>query len=326
MDHHITHAVAQFISQTADLSAGVVSVSYNSENGTSANSQGPPTLSYIEFGGTTRRRGGRLYARRLTNEECIRAVEEGGVKGEDACPICLDEEMKQPVQLIHFEKRSGPRKANLCKTAMCFSCLQNCIKSQKPQQRGLIRPQCPCCRGDIYKAVTLSKPNVVLNLPAFKPLTYGDLIVDATRLSLTFNVDRTRHEAGGYIINNWRILTPVESASPSNMMFVDSHEDWEALFNTSGVTQFRLNSVYNNFPTQREIFVALKQKLDELNERGDIPSVYRLSLEEYLAEEKAKAARNTVVDLTDSPVKKKRKKAVEQSAGCCGSCSKPSSK
>ena len=305
----------------------------NLSGNTSANSlirSGPPIVIPIDrmMHVATRRR--RVFAKRLTNAECIRTVEENDVTGEDACPICMEEKMKHPVRLIHHDKRGGDGKANLCKTAMCFSCLQDCIKSQKPQRfSDLIRPQCPCCRGDIYKAVTLTKPNVVLDLPTFRPLTYDDLFRDATRLQLTLNNDRIRHEAGGYVINEWRILTPVESVSPSNLTLVDSHDDFETLYNTVGGREFRSRCPYRNFPNEREIMEALCKKIGQLNEHSNIPRVYRLSLEVYLAEQKAKAT--SVVDLTDSPVKKKgpkrkkRKKNSEESAGCCGPCSKPSS-
>ena len=70
---------------------------------------------------------------------------------------------------------------------------------------------------------------------------------------------------------------------------------------------------------------ALKRKIGKLKELSNLPSVYRLTLEDYLVEQKTKAELSTVVDLTDSPKKKKRKKAKKESAGCCGSCSKPSS-
>ncbi|MAD25245.1 MAG: hypothetical protein CMO44_13835 [Verrucomicrobiales bacterium] len=321
MNEHILNAVAHFLNRVGgDDDDDMEVVVLNSTNGASANSQGPPV-----FRVTTRPRRSamRLYARRLTNDECLRAVEEGGVTGEDACPICLEEKMKQPVQLIHHDKRGGDGKANLCKTAMCFSCLQDCIKTQKPQQRGLIRPQCPCCRGNIYKAVTLTEPNVVLDIPNFHPLTYGVLLRDAARLSLTFGYDRLRREAGGWNITKWAIQTPVESRAK---IYMKAYTQWNALFNNAGSTMFR--SQFQNFPEQREIMEALKRKIEKLNELSNIPRVLRLTLEDYLAEEKAKAARNTVVDLTDSPKKKKRKKAkaVEESAGCCGSCSKPSSK
>ena len=322
MNEHIIGAVRNFLSSRGVADANDMEVVVvNSTNGASANSQRLPRLLNVRV--TTRTVvPKRKFEKRLTDEECLRAVEEGGVKGKDACHICLDEEMKQPVQLIHFEKKKGDGKANFCKTAMCFSCLQGCIKSQKPQDRGLIRPQCPCCRGNIYKAVPLSEPNVVLNLPAFQPLTYDVLLRDAARLSLTFGYDRIRREAGGWNITKWAIQTPVESRAKM-YMHVSRSNSWNALFKNAGSTMFR--SQFQNFPEQREIMEALKRKIGKLKELSNLPSVYRLTLEDYLVEQKTKAELSTVVDLTDSPKKKKRKKAKKESAGCCGSCSKPSS-
>ncbi len=322
MNEHILNAVGHFLNARIPGDDDMEVVLVNSTNGASANSQGPPRLVGVHV--TTRRRATpkRKFEKRLTDEECLRAVEEGGVTGEDACPICLYEEMKQPVQLIHFDIKSGDGKANLCKTAMCVSCLQDCIKSQKPQEHGLIRPQCPCCRGNIYKAVTLTKPNVVLNLPAFQPLTYGTLLRDATRLSLTFGYDRIRREAGGWNITKWAIQTPVESHTK---IYMHVYTNWHAVYHVTGSLTLTWRSEFQNFPEQREIMVALKKKLDELNERSDLPIVYRLSLEDYITRYKTKAELSTVVDLTDSPKKKKRKKAKKESAGCVGSCSKPSS-
>lgn len=323
MNHHILSAVAHFLNARIPGDDDMEVVLVNSTNGASANSQGPPRLVGVHV--TTRRRAApkRKFEKRLTDEECLRAVEEGGVTGKDACPICLDEQMKQPVQLIHFDKKEGDGKANFCKTAMCFSCLQDCIKSQKPQDRGLIRPQCPCCRGNVYKAVPLSKPNVVLNLPTFQTLTYADLLRDAMRLRLTFCFDRISSETGGQTVVDWTIRAPVQRLSEASNPFSAQLSDWRTIYENAGSRGYRLFN--RNFPEQREIMEALKQKLNELNERSDLPSVYRLSLDDYVVEQKTKAELFTVVDLTDSPKKKKRKKAKKESAGSCGSCSKPSS-
>lgn len=326
MEEHISTAVIDFVRVGHHIISVINSsngASANSPSGTSANSQGPPRLVGVHVTTRPRRSAMRLYARRLTNDECLRAVEEGGVTGEDACPICLEEKMKQPVQLIHHDKRGGDGKANLCKTAMCFSCLQDCIKTQKPQQRGLIRPQCPCCRGPIFKAVTLTKPNVVLDIPNFHPLTYGDLLRDAMRLRLAFCFDRISSEIGGQVIVDWTIRAPVQRLSEASNPFSAQLNDWRTIYKNAGDNRYHARN--KNFPTQREIMEAVKQKLNELNERSDLPSVYRLSLEDYVVEQKTKAELSTVVDLTDSPKRKKRKKAKKESAGCCGSCSSSSS-
>lgn len=318
MEEHISRAVIDFVRVGHHVLGVLVNssngASANSLNGASANSQGPL-------------RSKRKFEKRLTDKECLRAVEEGGVKGEDACPICLDEKMKQPVQLIHFDKKKGDGKANLCKTAMCFSCLQACIKSQNPQERGLICPQCPCCRGNIYKAVLLSKPNVVLKLPAFQPLTYGDLLRDAMRLRLAFCFDRISSETGGRGIVDWTIRAPVQRLSEASNPFSAQLNDWRTIYNNAGDNRYHARN--QNFPSEMELMVALKQKLDDLNEHSHLPKVYRLSWEDYLRDKKEKAELATVVDLTDSPKRKKRKKNKSNSKQdeilCnCGSCSSSS--
>ena len=302
--HHINGVINSSNGASANSPSGT---SANSPSGTSANSQGPPRS--------------KNFKRRLTDEDCIRAVEKGGVKGEDACPICLDEEMKQPVQLIHYDKeRDG--KPHLCTIAFCYSCLQECIKSQR-HVGGWVHPKCACCQTRIIKAVLLSNTKVVLKLPSFQPLTYGDLLRDAMRLRLVFCFDRISSETGGQTVVDWTIRAPVQRLSEASNPFSSELKDWRTIIDNAGSRPYRLFN--KNFPTQREIMEAVKQKLNELNERSDLPSVYRLSLEDYVVEQKTKAELSTVVDLTDSPKRKKRKKAKKESAGCCVSCSSSSS-
>jgi hypothetical protein len=249
----------------------------------------------------------RKWKRRLSDDECIQLVEEEK-KDDDPCPICMEQKTNM-MRLIHRERRDGDGKENKCKTPLCFECMQMCIRTQSLDEgESVLKPQCPCCRGEIYKAVY---NNVVLDLVNFEPgSTTSATLDDAERAGLKFCFNQVRNEAGGSYVLDWGIAGPNPGYDlRDDYTNVKRSTEWHNIWRFILFNEMR-NMHEPNLPTRSALLKAVEEKLKSIGEWTAFPPVYRLSFSQ-LVEKKANASKRSaaVVDLsTTTTVKLKTKR------------------
>jgi len=214
------------------------------------------------------------------NEDCIRLVEEHTKKltedDDGSCMLCC--ENKVEVELIHSVCKGGDGKEHHClNNRFCKSCITQSIAAQETRQSVII-PQCPCCRGRVSKMVQLDN-NVVLDLPPFKPESYGVILKNARLHRLVFSYNGTgitEGSTGTINVSKWELLAPssVEADKAKVATYTRTKASWSEIWNATMFSMMNMDVI--GWPDQKMLLRAINIKLKEMN-RSDfrwLPKVY----------------------------------------------------